>query len=180
MATVSQLRQPEFDSESNSKAAAIADGRRRAEEARTWLLERIHTAQRLDAFLSKLDFDELVKLEGGIARIKHEKRQEAEEERKQEEARQAAAQKIREMAAEAGLNVDIAGAQPAKRKAHRPNINPEKYAIRFQDTNQVHYWSGMGRAPTVFAHAMKKGGYKKDELLNHGEGRILTMAKSPV
>lgn len=164
----------------NSKADAIAEGRRKSQEAREWLLERINVAQRLESFLLKLEFDELLKLESGIAAVKHQKRIEAEEERKAEEARQAAAQKIREIAAQAGLAIEIPGQQKikAKRTRSRANIDPEKYAVKFQDTEQTHFWSGMGRAPAPFAHAMKKG-YKKEELLNPKSGKVLTMAKGP-
>lgn len=177
MATVAQLSPPSLVSDNTTKAAAIAEGRRKSEEAKAWLLERINTSQRLEAFLCKLEFDELLKLESGIANVKHQKRVEAEEQRKQEAARQAAAQKIRELAAEAGLDVDITGTPKAKRS--RAGIDPEKYAIKFDDTEQTHYWSGMGRAPAPFAHAMKKGGYKKEELLNHKNGKVFTMAKGP-
>lgn len=158
-----------------SRGDAIAIGRRRTAEAEQYFLEKLDSAQKLEAFLKKFDFDQLVKLEDTVKKVKEEKRRDAEEERKAAEEREKVEQKIKELATEHGIELEIKGATARKRKV---KANPEKYAIEFKDTGNIYYWSGMGHPPKYFKHALDKG-IKKETLLNPKSGKPYGMTKEP-
>lgn len=158
------------------KGTAMAEGRRKTEEAEAYLMERINSAQRLEAFLNRLNFDTLVKLEDGIKLIKDRKRLEAEEERKAQIEREKVEQKILELAAAAGIELEITGAKKRKRKA---GTDPEKYAVHFKDTGETFYWSGCGMPPKPFKYAIEEKKFKKETLLNPKNGKPFGIAKAP-
>lgn len=161
--------------DTKDKASAIVEGRKKSEAAEAYLLERIDNAQRLETFLKRFDFETLVRLEDGIKTIKDLKRRQAEEERKAEEEREKVAQQIREMAAKAGIDLELKGVKEAKRRT----ADPERYAVKFKDTGDIFYWSGHGHAPKAFKYAMKEKGYKKEDLLNPKTGKFFEIAKAP-
>lgn len=158
------------------RANAIAEGRRKSGEALEYLLERINVAQRLETFLDKLEFEQLVKLEDGIKAIKDKKRREAEAERLAAAEREKIEQQIRELAAKHGIDVELKGSAAVKKK--RKGVDPERYAVKFEDTGNIYYWSGMGHPPKAFKHALEKG-FKKEALLKPASGNVFSISKEP-
>jgi len=173
-AKIPSIKDAQLKKQAKEKGAAILEGRKKAAAAEEYILERLNVAQRLEAFLNRLEFDQLLKLEDGVKAVKERKRKEAEAERKAAEAREQAEQKLRELAAEHGIEIEVKGSAKKKRKS----ADPEKYAIHFGDTGNTYYWSGCGHAPKQFKAALDKG-IKKDALINPKGGKPYSMAKEP-
>ncbi|MDF2179406.1 H-NS family nucleoid-associated regulatory protein [Aliiglaciecola sp. CAU 1673] len=113
-------------------------------------------ARRLQAAVKDLSVEELEQVKEKLeSAIENRKAQEAEA-RREAEKKQALKDAILKQMQEAGLDLnDLAGgevAAPSKRVGAK---RPVKYKLT--DKDGEHTWTGIGRMPKVFAHALEQG-----------------------
>lgn len=151
-------------------------GRQKAIEVQEFLEERFTSTQRAEAFFKRFDYDFLVKMRSTIDEVAAAKHKEFLQEQAELAKKAEAIEKIRALAAEHDIEIEgMSNGKKKKKGARKRNLDPEKYAVKYKDEPQPHFWTGFGHAPKPFKAAMEKG-FKKEDMLNPKTGKYFEIS----
>lgn len=150
-------------------------GKQKSKECEDFLRERFTSRQRAVAFFNRFDYAFLDDLLSVAAEVKKEKYKEYQEELKVIAEQQEAMQKIKEIAAKHGLDIDGLTTGDTTKTHKKKQIDKQKYAMKFAGDDTIHYWSGFGRPPAPFKELLERG-FKKEDAVNPKNGNCFELS----